>query len=409
MLNFYFWVQWQAYEQFKIIKGYAKEKGILILGDIPLLVSRDSADVWANQKYFNLDFSSGAPPDVYFANGQRWGMPTYNLYEIEKDGYEYFKRRLKYAENFYDMFRIDHFVGLLRVWTIRLDEPAESAGLNGKFEPESEHLWEDNAKKILDVIISCCDMLPCAEDLGTVPDVSFKILNEYGIPGIDIQRWKKHWGGDYEFVKPEEYRINSIASISTHDSSFFPVWWKFEAGTIDEVLFKRLCDRFNIPEEKYKNLFNERENKYGRLLWKDEVNISEYLLNTLGKSWEEVYEIVKQYLESFEEKAKYLKYLGVENNLSESITPDIIRKNLEKINESKSIFSIQQIFEYLYLDGELLGNNSVWDYRINTPGLISESNWTLKMPFAAEELKKLEINSVIKEINTKTNRISDVI
>ena len=112
---FIYWIQWQLFEQFKLVKDYAQKKGLLLIGDLPFLVARDSSDVWANQKYFKLHLCSGAPPDMYFAMGQRWGMPPYNWDEIEKDKYIYIIERLKYAENFYDMYRIDHFVGLFRV------------------------------------------------------------------------------------------------------------------------------------------------------------------------------------------------------------------------------------------------------------------------------------------------------
>jgi len=254
-INFYYWLQWQAYEQFADIKEYYIKKELLLFGDIPFLVSRDSADVWSNQNLFKLNLSSGAPPDMYFGNGQRWGTPPYNWEEIEKAGYRYLTDKLKFAENFYDMFRIDHFVGLLRVWTISLETPLETGGLYGKFDPENESIWEEHARKILDVIISSTEMLPCAEDLGTVPPQSGKILEDYGIPGIDVQRWKKNWNGDNEFIKSSEYRPNSVAVISTHDSSFLPVWWKYEAGTIDEILFKRLCGQINITGDEYNNIF----------------------------------------------------------------------------------------------------------------------------------------------------------
>jgi len=153
------------------------------------------------------------------------------------------------------------------------------------------------------------------------------------------------------------------------------------------MLFLRLCENLNIPEENYKSLFVENKNNHGRLIWKDDVRSVEYLLNTLGRSWDEIFEIVNLYLESSGEKNKYLKYLYGENPDTGEINSALIRKNLEKINETKSIFSIQQIFEFLYLDENYLEKNAEWNYRINTPGLISESNWSLKMPFSLEDLK----------------------
>ncbi len=409
-INFYYWVQWQAFEQFKIVKEYAEQSDVFLMGDIPFLISRDSADVWANQNYFKLNLVSGAPPDMYFAKGQRWGMPPYNWQEIEKDNYEYIISRLNFAANFYHMFRIDHFVGLLRLWTILLNEPLDNDGLIGKFDPENENEWEENARKILDVFIQNINMLPCAEDLGTIPPASYKILEEYGIPGIEIQRWKKHWGKDYEFSTPDEYRLNSVSSISTHDSSFFPVWWKYEAGSIDKLLFERLCGNLSISGERYKyifdTLFDTGKNNNERLFWKADIRSVEYVLNILEKRWEEVHEIVLLYIESFGERGRFLKLFNTNKFDTEFWTTNFIKANLEKISETKSIFSIQQIFEYLYLDERFLNKNTTINYRINTPGLISQSNWCLRLPFPVEELRKLEINSIIKEINIKTDRFS---
>jgi len=161
------------------------------MGDLPFLVSRDSADVWANKNYFKLHLTSGAPPDMYFAMGQKWGMPPYRWEEIEKDKYIYIKEKLKFAANFYNMFRIDHFVGLFRVWTIENNTPEEQASLIGNFDPKNKPLWKKSGEKIIDVMIQNPEMLPCAEDLGTVPDCSNKTLEEYGIPGMDVQREKQ--------------------------------------------------------------------------------------------------------------------------------------------------------------------------------------------------------------------------
>ncbi len=154
------------------------------MGDLPFLVSRDSADVWAYKNYFKLTLSSGAPPDMYFSMGQRWGMPPYSWDNIEAGNYSYIRERLLYAENFFDMFRIDHFIGLFRVWTIDLKTPEELKGLYGRFDPEDNYYWEEHGKKILEVINNSTTMLACAEDLGTVPDCSDKVLKEFSVTSI---------------------------------------------------------------------------------------------------------------------------------------------------------------------------------------------------------------------------------
>jgi 4-alpha-glucanotransferase len=407
-ITFYYWIQWQLYEQLKLVKKYAQEKEVLLMGDFPFLVARDSSDVWANKNYFKLHLSSGAPPDMYFAMGQKWGMPPYNWEEIEKDKYIYIKGRLKFAENYYDMFRIDHFVGLFRIWTIETNTPEEQAGLTGNFDPQDEQTWKENGKKIIDLIIQNSEMLPCAEDLGTVPDCSHKTLKEYGIPGMNVQRWVKEKNNYYEFINPENYRINSISTVSTHDSSTLIDWWYNEAGTIDEKLFKRLCFEKGIDETKYLQienaLFDTMNSNSGRLFWKKEIENLYMLLDVLDLNIEEAYEIVELYLDSYNEKKNFWKYIGMENNFKNKISTAFIKKALIKINQTSCIFSIQLLQEWLALEDSFLRKNEESCYRINFPGIIDDKNWTTVMPFFLEELLELNINKIIQSINQSCDR-----
>lgn len=410
-INFYYWIQWQLYEQFKSVREYAKKKSILTMGDIPFLVSRDSADIWAHKNYFKLDFSSGAPPDMYFAMGQRWGMPTYNREELEKDNYSYIKEKLRYAEKFYDMYRIDHFVGFFRLWSIAMNCQQEQGGLNGFFDPQDEYLWEETGKKLLDVMIASSDMLPCAEDLGTIPQCSPKVLWEYGIPGMNVQRWVKDFNGSDNFINPEHYRINSVATISTHDSSTIIDWWHNETGTIDEKLFKRLCGNKNINSERYgeivKSLFDTEKSKYGRLYWKSEIADTNKLVEILGLNYDFSWDIINIYKESFNERLKFLEFLGLEPNGSDfKINPLFIKRVLEKINQSASIFSIQLLQEWLFLEDALFVKGEETSYRINFPGVINDSNWTFVMPVSLETMLNLGINTEIRKIIEDSDRVN---
>ncbi|MDD5568229.1 MAG: 4-alpha-glucanotransferase, partial [Candidatus Omnitrophica bacterium] len=168
-IKFQKWVQWQLFEQFKAVKEYAKEKKVFINGDLPILVSRDSSDVWAHPEFFKLEFAAGAPPDMYCSKGQRWGMPTYNWSRISDEGYLYLKEKLKYAENFYDILRVDHVVGLFRIWSIPHNDPLENQGLHGSFDPVNEAEWREHGRKILEVMLKSTRMILCAEDLGVIP------------------------------------------------------------------------------------------------------------------------------------------------------------------------------------------------------------------------------------------------
>lgn len=402
--KFHYWLQWQIFEQLKEVKQYANAHGVLIMGDMPFLVSRDSADVWSHQRYFKLNLSAGAPPDMYFAFGQRWGMPPYSWNKIENDNYRYIKERLRFAENIYNMYRIDHFVGLFRIWTFELDDITS----RGEYDPLKKKDWERHGKKIIRAMLDSTSMLPCAEDLGTVPYCSYKTLRQYGIPGIDFQRFNKK--RNYEFVLPLEYRKNSSAVISTHDSSFFPQWWKYEAGTTDKALFEYLCRSNNIKGKALSKakikLFDRQNSKKGRLFWKKEIRNTKILLKILNIEKTNGKKFIKLYTESCGEKEKFMKYLyGKVINIRPP-SPSLQLKCIERASESDSIFSIQLIHEYLYLSKSIFPKISTWNYRINSPGTMGQNNWSIRLPLSLENIhKQSKIISALKEINRITKRI----
>lgn len=403
-LELYRWLQWQAFEQFSAARREVNARGVYLMGDIPFLVSRDSADVWARQDYFKLDWIAGAPPDSFFAMGQRWGMPPYNWEAIAARGYDYVIEKLKYAQNFYDFFRIDHVVGAFRIWTISKTEPEESAGLNGHFDPEDESLWEEHGKKILSVMVERADMLPCAEDLGVVPKCSYTTLEEFAIPGMDVQRWTKEWQTTGEFMDPGKYRKNSIAVISNHDMTSFRGWWEFEADTVDGELFKRKCLEKGLDFEALKGLlFDLEKSKHGRLRWRKDIRDKGAFLSALGRGENDVWELKEMYRGSFEERKKFLDYAGLSGEVPEKTTPEIARAAFKKASETASIFSIQLLQDLLDL-GDVFGHDA-WEYRINFPGIVSDKNWSLAVPVALEAMNRLEVNKIIKEINISGARI----
>jgi 4-alpha-glucanotransferase len=404
-IEFYKWLQWQLNEQLVLVKKYAAEKNVLIMGDIPFLVSRDSADVWAHQDYFKLDLEAGAPPDMFFSKGQRWGMPPYDWNNIARDGFFYIKQRLKYAEMFYDMFRIDHFVGLLRLWVIECKTKKDKGAKEGRFDPEMEYIWGEHGRKLLSVMLEDSQMLPCAEDLGTVPPVSYSILWKAGVPGMEIQRWTKNWNDGFDFIKPEDYRINSVATVSTHDSSTLPAWWKYEAGTIERSQFQRFCRSKKLPFGKLKHkLFTKNHPGRDKLYWKSELDSLEKLLSKLKIGYDELGDAINMYRSSYGEKEKFWKYIGFQGKMREEPDEEFINRTLKTAGRSASIFAIQLINEWLYLDKEMLKTHSSPEDRINLPGTVSNNNWRLEIPFSLEKLLDSPVNKTIKEINSDTGR-----
>ncbi|MFA7254659.1 MAG: 4-alpha-glucanotransferase [Candidatus Omnitrophota bacterium] len=401
---FHKWLQWQLFEQFKDVKQYAAKRGVLLMGDMPFLVSRDSADVWAHQEYFRLDLSSGAPPDLYFAQGQRWGMPPYNWGRIAEDDFRYVRQKMKCAENLFDLYRIDHFVGMFRLWTISLSEPPEHAGMHGCFDPQDDRLWKEHGQKILEVMLKSAKTLPCAEDLGVVPKCSYEVLEEYKIPGSDVQRWVRNWGKDYQFKSGDIYRENSMAMLSTHDTSAFCAWWEYEAGTVDEWFFRKKCEERGIPFDSLKEkLFDLQHSRYGRLRWRQEIESVGMLLAILGRNHDEAWHIVDAYRSSYEERKFYWHHVGMSGPVEHKASREFVRKALESVNHTRSIFSLQILQDWLSL-GEF-AERDAWEYRINVPGSMGSGNWSVVAPFSLEALQKLPVNKTLRKIVVDSGRL----
>ncbi|MDR2053829.1 MAG: 4-alpha-glucanotransferase [Treponema sp.] len=368
---FWAWLQQALDDQFSRAAKAAADMGILLEGDLPILINEDSADVWAHPEYFNRELSAGAPPDMYSPEGQRWGFPTYRWDVLEKNDYDWWRKRLKVAEKYYRAYRIDHVLGFFRIWAssqrdntsvlgwfnpyipitkeelaaldfdegrIRwvtrphiptgelwdalranwggyysdndiaaeagrafeqaLDRIGEEelwlfkdsitseqdiAALNlhpaardylvkawhnrlfveyekGSYFPTwlcrntrayaslsetekealealvekhragSEKIWEKQGQKLLTMLKESTTMLPCAEDLGAVPDCVPRVLTRLKILGLRVVRWHRDWEAEGEPYYPfEDYPELSVCTPAVHDSSTLREWWDREA------------------------------------------------------------------------------------------------------------------------------------------------------------------------------------
>jgi 4-alpha-glucanotransferase len=370
-LRFRAWLQWRAEAQFRAAASSLAALGIELMGDLPIMIDKDSAEVWARRSVFRLDLAAGAPPDMYAALGQNWGFPIYDWEAAGRDGYSFWKERLASAEKFYSAYRIDHVLGFFRIWSLSerersgylgrfvpdayierselealgfdsrrirwMSEPhirtadlvaavgddteameaAElalerigdeelylfkrsvrgerdiealasegvggygPAGLSPKareyllarwrdrvlfeFEPgrfvpawshsgasawptlsgeererldrlfggkraEGESGWAANGRRLLGVLKGSSSMLPCAEDLGSVPACVPRVLGELGILGLRVLRWTRDWGRPGQpYVELADYPRLTVACPSVHDSSSLREWWEREA------------------------------------------------------------------------------------------------------------------------------------------------------------------------------------
>ena len=451
---FWAWVQQALDRQFCRAAKDLADMGIILEGDLPILINEDSADVWAHPEIFNLEQSAGAPPDMYGPEGQNWGFPTFNWKVQAKDNYAWWKARLKTAEKYYKAYRIDHVLGFFRIWTSSRGDISSSSALGryipyvpvtagdleelgfdknrirwvsrphiptgevwnavasgggqnenraaeevfekvldrigeeelwlfketirgskdieamdlhpsakaylikawanrlfleyekGQFvqtwfyrdsrayqslgdeerekleallskrQEESEKIWEKEGKKLLSILASSSAMLPCAEDLGAVPDCVPKVLNELEILGLRVVRWYREWEKENQpYIPFEDYPELAVCTPAVHDSSTLREWWDREA-----------------------------------------------------------------------DQEQFAGFLGLPS-LPKIYNPGTAKIILTKIAGAASCYRVFQIQDLLHLSGRWYSADPA-DERINVPGTVSEQNWTWRLPAAPAEIAK---------------------
>ena len=261
--GFHQWVQFHLDLQFSEEAAYARSKGVHFKGDLPIGVSAESADARFHPELFNLGFSAGAPPDFFSADGQNWGFPTYNWEAMARDGYDWWKRRLRKMSQYFDAYRIDHILGFFRIWEI---PSGEKGGVNGHFNPalsycpeeiaaaglpldglfhadphspgkyqplispdtssleawqkdrfaaihddfffhRNNEFWRRNAERKLPSLLGATGMLACGEDLGMVPDCVDGVMAAERILSLEMPMMDKGRG----------WPRLSVCTSSSHD------------------------------------------------------------------------------------------------------------------------------------------------------------------------------------------------
>ena len=164
---FFYFLQYHLDKQLREVRDYAHSNGVVLKGDIPIGISRESVDAWSNPRLFNLDCQAGAPPDDFSVLGQNWGLPTYNWEEMNKDGFSWWKNRFRKMSEYFDAYRIDHILGFFRIWQIPMNAVH---GLLGTFYPALP-FSEDEMRNLYDFWLD--------KDLQTNPYIMDYFLNDF--------------------------------------------------------------------------------------------------------------------------------------------------------------------------------------------------------------------------------------
>ena len=219
-VEFYEFQQYLFASQWFALKAYANEKGIEIIGDIPIYVAFDSADTWANPELFLLDGENvptavaGCPPDAFSATGQLWGNPLYKWAYHEETGFEWWIRRLAHCFRIYDIVRIDHFRGFDEYWAIPYgDETAE----HGEWRKGPGYQLFEVMKKALG------NRAVIAEDLGFLTPSVLKLVKKTGYPGMKVLQFAFDPSGESAYL-PHKYNNNCVVYTGTHDNDTVNGW-----------------------------------------------------------------------------------------------------------------------------------------------------------------------------------------
>jgi 4-alpha-glucanotransferase len=236
-IRFARYLQWIAAEQWQQVRAHARRRGVLIKGDLPFVCGRDSADVWAQPELFDLTSSAGAPPDDFSASGQAWGLPLYKWEEMRRQDYRWWRWRARHARERYDLFRVDHVIGLYRTYAMPLCEGGPAG-----FVPADEREQLEQGRALVRAILEEADGMAAvvAEDLGTVPQWARESLSELGIPGYKVLRWEQR---DGRYIDPRAYAPSSVATSGTHDTDTLATW----CDTLSNEERLLLCESLDLP------------------------------------------------------------------------------------------------------------------------------------------------------------------
>ena len=220
-VDFAIFCQYLFFQQWQQLLEYAHQKGVCLIGDLPIYVAMDSADVWSQPFLFDLDKNltpktvAGCPPDYFSPTGQLWGNPIYNWSQMKNTEYAWWTQRMRHMINLFDLIRIDHFRGFASYYSIPYGEKTAEHGS-----------WVIGpGKDLFETMTSKLGPLPIiAEDLGTMGEDVLQLMDSCGYPGMKVLQFAFDSGADNAYL-PQNYVKNCVVYTGTHDNDTFVGWW----------------------------------------------------------------------------------------------------------------------------------------------------------------------------------------
>ena len=435
------WVQMHCARQFAIAAKALASDGIVLLGDIPILMNVDSADVWADRRWFNLDMRAGAPPDMFSQLGQNWGFPTYNWKTLNEDGHAFWLNRIREADRYYSAFRIDHVLGFFRIWA--LNEHDES-GYLGRFMPGAtlsrQELHQNgfsderirwlslphikgeqvrNAGGKLDKAVSSLEQLG-NEDLYLFgPGIlGEKDIRNLGLDGITENHLVHVWRDRVLLPLPGE---RFVPTWRFRDASAWNTLSEHERHTLERLAAEKKAEEQPIWEHHGRELLAMLANASGMLPCAEdlgavppcvpkvmaELGVPGLRIPRWTRDWDspgQPYIALPDYpalsvctpsvhdtstlrgwWENEGEKQGFAATCCPEHQDKENLDPETARSVLSILATAASRFFVLQLQDLLDLDDTYRSEDPAED-RINVPGIVDGFNWTWRMAPDTETL-----------------------
>ncbi len=456
---FHAWVQYLLENQLDAAAGALRDMGVRLKGDIPILMSEDSVDVWYSTRYFDRSVLAGAPPDVFAKDGQNWGFPVYNWDALAADGYSWWKGRLLQAAKFFNAFRIDHVLGFFRIWCIPV---TEKRGILGRFSPsafitarmlggagldEGRVRWLSTphargaeldavfGKGAFDARGQYFDRVG-KEDLFTIKPA---LDSETAILALEAPAEVK----DYLREKHLDRALIRVGAEEYLTSWYFWTTTPFQGMRADEQ--DKLRGLATAVRRESEKIWDERGRKLLTMLrdatdmlvcaedlgdvpecvpralsdlgilglriarWARNYNApdSPFIpesdfprLSVCTASVHDTSTLRAWWRESPAEREAYARHMGLSGPVPETLDAALLKRIIGRLMECGSLLCVFQLQDLLDLD-EANWRADPTEDRINVPGTVTEFNWTWRMPFPVEELSRRA--ELIREIRGLTD------
>jgi 4-alpha-glucanotransferase len=445
---FWAWIQETAEKQFSQAANRLKKMGVILEGDLPILINEDSADLWAQGGYFDASLSAGAPPDMYSPQGQNWGFPIYDWHALTQDGYTWWKRRLKQAEKFYQAYRIDHVLGFFRIWASSREDNSAILGRYIPYIPVNPKDFKDMGFSPGRIRWISEPHIPTAEvweALNGAPDAAREAERTFRkalrrIGEEELWLFKPSVKGEKDIIAfnfhpaVQDYLLKVWANriFYEYESGFFsPVWYYRESRAykslsneerekIETLLEKRRVDSESIWEAQGRRLLamlsasssmlpcaedlgavpacvpkvlgelkilGLRVLRWNRLWDKDGqpyVPLPDYPELSVATPAVHDSSTVREWWEREADRGVFRGFIK-RPDLSDAYTPETARAILGALASAASRFRVFQIQDLLHLKADYYAEDCASE-RINVPGTANDFNWTYRLPVSIDAL-----------------------